>query len=127
MAYFKILKAFNVSIHHPNAPSIKEVVWLSPIVSWVKSNTDGTAAGNPGQAASGGVFRDHNAIFLDGFSVNLGFASTFHAELLGVINAIENAFVKKKIAIEIAYDKGWWNLWLETDSMMVTLAHKSPP
>jgi hypothetical protein len=27
-------------------------------------------------------------------------------------------------AIEIAHEKGWWNLWLETDSMMVTLAYK---
>jgi hypothetical protein len=105
MAYFKILKAFNVSIHHPNAPSIKEVVWLPPIVPWVKCNPDGAAAGNLGQAACGSVFRDHNAIFLGGFSVNLGFASTFHAELLGVINAIEIAFVKKKMLLRLLMTK----------------------
>jgi hypothetical protein len=29
-------------------------------------------------------------------------------------------------AIEFAFPKGWWNLWLETDSMLVTLAYKSP-
>jgi hypothetical protein len=46
--------------------------------------------------------------------VNLGISFAFHAELLGVMNAIE-----------IAHEKGWWNLWLETDSLMVTLAYKS--
>jgi ribonuclease HI len=115
MVDFRILKAFNVSLHPPNSPSIKEVVWSPPIASWVKCNTDGAAAGNPGPASCAGVFRDHNAQFLGGFTVNLGISSSFHAELLGVINAID-----------IAFDKGWWNLWLETDSLMVTLAHKSP-
>jgi hypothetical protein len=99
MVDFRILKAFNVSLHPPNSPSIKEVVWSPPIASWVKCNTDGAAAGNPGPASCAGVFRDHNAQFLGGFTVNLGISSSFHAELLGVINAID-----------IAFDKGWWNL-----------------
>jgi hypothetical protein len=61
------------------------------------------------------VFRDHNAHFLSCFTKNLGASFAFHVELLGVIKAIEFAF-----------PKGWWNLWLETDSMLVTLAYKSP-
>jgi ribonuclease HI len=115
MLEFKILKFFNVKPHPPNAPVIKEVLWLPPIVSWIKCNTDGAAIGSPGQASCAGVFRDHNALFLGAFNVNLGISIAFHAELLGVMNAIE-----------VAHEKGWWNLWLETDSVMVTLAYKSP-
>jgi ribonuclease HI len=114
MRDFSILKFFNVKLHPPNAPVIKEVLWLPPFVSWIKCNTDGAATGSPGQASCAGVFRDHNAQFLGAFNVNLGISYAFHAELLGVMNAIE-----------IAHEKGWWNLWLETDSMMVTLAYKS--
>ncbi|MCI35140.1 hypothetical protein A2U01_0056361, partial [Trifolium medium] len=51
MVDFRIIKAFNVKIHPPNAPSIKEVVWLPLIASWVKCNTDGAACGSPGQAS----------------------------------------------------------------------------
>ncbi|GAU26607.1 hypothetical protein TSUD_102140 [Trifolium subterraneum] len=80
-----------------------------------KCNTDGATLGCPGQAASAGVFRDNNAIFLGGFTINLGINTTFHAELIGVM-----------YAIEIAFEKGWWNLWVETDSMLVTLPSKSP-
>lgn len=29
------------------------------------------------------------------------------------------------IAIEIAFDRGWHNLWLETDSQLVLLAFKT--
>jgi hypothetical protein len=88
MVDFRILKAFNVSLHPPKAPSIKEVVWLPPIVSWVKCNTDGAALGSPGLASCAGVFRDHNAHFLGCFTENLGINFAFHAEILGVINAI---------------------------------------
>jgi hypothetical protein len=43
-----------------------------------------------------GVFRGHEAQYLGGFFVNLGISFAFHAELLGVMNAIE-----------IAHGKGW--------------------
>jgi hypothetical protein len=29
-------------------------------------------------------------------------------------------------AIEISFEKGWWNLWVETDFKLVSLAFKSP-
>jgi hypothetical protein len=33
MTDFRILKAFNVNLHPPKAPVIKEVVWMPPNVS----------------------------------------------------------------------------------------------
>jgi hypothetical protein len=38
---FSNLKKFNVTIHPPKAPDIKEVIWHPPISLWVKCNTDG--------------------------------------------------------------------------------------
>ncbi|MCI39293.1 ribonuclease H protein, partial [Trifolium medium] len=83
--------------------SIKEVRWSPPIAHWVKCNTDGAIVGSPGQASCAGVFRDHDALFLGYFTANFRVSFAFHAELLGVMFAIEST-----------HDKGWWNLWLET-------------
>jgi ribonuclease HI len=115
MSDFCVLKAFKVDNHPPKAPKIIEVFWMPPSFSWTKCNTDGAALGCPGQASCAGVFRDNNTTFLGCFTVNLGIYSAFHAELIGVM-----------YAIEIAFEKGWWNLWVETDSVLVTLAFKSP-
>ncbi|CAJ2660415.1 unnamed protein product [Trifolium pratense] len=114
MQEFVILKAFNVNVHHPNAPVIKEVWWHPPLYNWVKCNTDGSALGNPGIASCGGLFRDYTATFLGGFSINIGNSYALHAELIGVMNAIE-----------VAHSKGWNYLWLESDSQLVNLAFKS--
>jgi len=52
---------------------------------------------NPTRAASGGIFRDSSSLFKGGFAQN----------------------------VEIAFSKGWLNLWLETDSQLVLLAFKT--
>jgi ribonuclease HI len=65
-------------------------------------------------AACGGTFRSHLADNLGSFADNLGFANAFRAELVGAM-----------FAIEIAYYKGWHNLWLETDSKLVTRSFTS--
>jgi len=60
------------------------------------------------------VLRDHNSLFLGAFAQNLNTNSAFNAEVLGAITAID-----------IATEKNWTNLWLETDSKHVTLAFKN--
>ncbi|CAJ2636465.1 unnamed protein product [Trifolium pratense] len=111
---FIILKVFDVNVHHPKTPVIKEVLWKPPLYNWVKCNTDGSALGSPGLASCGGIFRDYTATFLGGFSINIGNSYALHAELIGVMSAIE-----------IAHSKGWNNLWIESDSQLVNLAFKS--
>ncbi|GAU32660.1 hypothetical protein TSUD_218370 [Trifolium subterraneum] len=86
---FVILKAFNVSVHHPKAPVIKEILWHPPLYNWIKCNTDGAALDSPGLASCGGIFRDYTANFLGGFSINIGNSYALHAELIGAMNAIE--------------------------------------
>jgi ribonuclease HI len=61
------------------------------------------------------VFRDSNADFLFAFAEPLGIASSYSAELCGAMKAIE-----------IAYNKRWNNIWLETHSTLVVAAFKNP-
>jgi ribonuclease HI len=74
----------------------------------LKCNTDGASCGNPGNAACGGIFRNSDADFVYGFAEPLGESTAYIAELSGVIRAIE-----------IAFQKQWNNLWIETDSSSV--------
>lgn len=52
-------------------------------------------------------------MFIACFAENLGDDNDFHAELSAVMRAIE-----------LASQKGWRNLWLETDSYLVLLTSK---
>jgi len=61
----------------------------------------------------GGIFRNNEAECIGCFAQNLGLGSSLFAELSGAMQAIE-----------IAHSKGWFNFWLETDSMLVLLAFK---
>jgi ribonuclease HI len=104
-----ILKRLNISIHPPLPPVIKEVIWHPPLENWVKCNTDG--ATNNLTSSCGGIFRNHNADFLCGFAENTGLKSAFMAELCGAMRAIE-----------LAHNRNWTNLWLESDSSLVVQA-----
>lgn len=61
--------------------------------------------GNPGLAASGGIFRDYMSAALGCFAVNIGNYFAIHAELIGAT-----------MGIELTFNKGRQNLWLECDS-----------
>jgi ribonuclease HI len=95
-------------------PRIKEVIWHPPVFNWIKCNIDGACKGNPGLSSCGGIFRNSEAAFIGAFACNLGISNSLSAELHGAM-----------FAIEIASQKGWTHLWLETDSVLVTLAFKS--
>ncbi|KAL5766816.1 hypothetical protein ACOSP7_017433 [Xanthoceras sorbifolium] len=86
-------------------PRFCRVVWNPPTGCCVKVNVDGCSKGNPGPAACGGVFRMENGIYIGAFAVNLGFKDSVYAELMGII-----------MAVELAYARGWRQLWIESDS-----------
>jgi ribonuclease HI len=112
---FNFLKMFRIRIHQPRIPVVKEIIWQPPILNWIKCNTDGASKGNPGIASCGGIFRDHNANLIYAFAEPLGVESAFFAELCGALTAIE-----------LAFEKNWVNLWLESDSSLVVAAFKNP-
>jgi hypothetical protein len=84
---FTVLKNFNVIIHPPKAPVIKEIVWQPPIANWVKCNTDG--ASNLVTSSCGGIFRNSDADFLCCFAENISLGSAFSAELAWALRANE--------------------------------------
>jgi len=88
------------------------LIWQPPIVNCIKCNADG--ASNNIASSCGGIFRNHEAIFLACFAENLGGGTAFHAEMSAVMRAVE-----------LANQRGWRNLWIETDSSLVIMAFKS--
>ncbi|KAJ4713826.1 Ribonuclease H [Melia azedarach] len=90
------------------APKALILSWHPPPAGWIKANTDGLAKGNPGLSACGGLFRDTGGRFLGGFALALGHQTAFHAEIMVVI-----------LAVEIAYERGWFHLWLESDCLPI--------
>jgi ribonuclease HI len=112
---FSVLKKFNVVIHPSRLKTVKEIFWIPTLGNCVKCNIDGASKGNPGAASCGGIFRNCNSDFLLCFAEPLGFVSSFIAELNGAL-----------MAIEVASQMNWLNLWLETDSELVVSAFKDP-
>jgi ribonuclease HI len=108
---FSIIKHFGVVCHPPPPPSIRQVNWVRPPYNWIKCNTDGASRGSPGASACGGIFRDHTGNFLGAFSANIGVATSLFAEIYAAI-----------YAIEFACTRGWNNLWLECDSLLLVQA-----
>lgn len=86
---------------------IREVVWQPPPINWIKINTDGAARGSPGDASCGGVFRNFTGGIIGSFSSFLGTKTPLEAEIHGVI-----------LAVQIAWNQGWHNIWLECDSTL---------
>lgn len=108
-----MLKGSAVTTHAPRAPTIKQVDWFPPSFGWLKCNTDGAAKGCPGHAGAGGIFRNSLGDSFGCFSSDVGITSAFHAELSAVM-----------IAIELAFKKGWKNIWFECDSTSVVASTK---
>jgi hypothetical protein len=84
-----LLDSFTVSPHCRMFRDIVPVLWKSPTAPWLKVNTDGSVIG--GNAAYGGLFRDHRGTFRGAFAGNIGVQSVFYAEVLAIIIAIECA------------------------------------
>ncbi|KAF1862973.1 hypothetical protein Lal_00018817 [Lupinus albus] len=105
---FVILRQISVKQNFQRAPRIKEVIWLAPLYGWIKINSDGATQGAPGLADGGGIFRDYQGAYVGGFAVFFGISNSLFVELKAAI-----------MAIEIAYHKGWRNIWLECDSALV--------
>ncbi|XP_057774892.1 uncharacterized protein LOC130993874 [Salvia miltiorrhiza] len=105
---YVIVRSLGISSRAAPPPRMVEVYWWPPVTHWIKVNIDGSAKGAPGRIAAGGVFRDNFASVRGCFHIKGGSGFAFEAELLAVITAIN-----------IAHDRGWLHLWVESDSMYV--------
>ncbi|KAL8513845.1 hypothetical protein ACS0TY_013095 [Phlomoides rotata] len=102
------LSTFGITGRPSKAPSIVCIRWQPPPLRFIKVNVDRGVDGAPGRLSGGGVFRDSFGVFRGCFAVDHGSGFAFKAELATTF-----------FAIEIACEKGWANLWLESDSTYV--------
>jgi len=89
-------------------------LWHPPRFNWFKVNTDGAVVKNPLKAACGGIFRNSHGFTIGCFAQNIVTDSAFTAEITAAL-----------IAIEIAFNNNWLNLWLETDSKLTMMVFKN--
>ncbi|XP_019430885.1 PREDICTED: uncharacterized protein LOC109338180, partial [Lupinus angustifolius] len=108
MQDFNILRCLNIAINYSKAPKIVEVWWNPPLHDRIKINSDGAAMGSPGNAVGGALFRNHKGDFLGVFAEFFGIHDAHYAELISAI-----------MAINLAHKKGWFTVWLESDSALV--------
>jgi len=76
---------------------------------------DGVAKEALNLARCGGIFRDYRCSFMGAFSLHIGLETLFRTML---------SFLLSWETIEIMFNKGWRNLWLESDSSLVTVPFK---
>lgn len=112
MIEFSILKALNCRINPPPSCMVKEVFWSPPFLNWIKANCDGAAT--TVASSCGGIFRNCKGQFLGGFAENLLGGNSLFAELCGIMRTLE-----------MAQQRNYKYLWLETDSMISVLAFKN--
>ncbi|GLT88451.1 hypothetical protein SLE2022_064770 [Rubroshorea leprosula] len=83
------------------------VCWQPPTQPFLKLNTDGSQNHQSGRACAGGLIRDHLGRWVHGFTVNIGFTSSFLAELWGC-----------REGLKLAHSLQLQHLILEMDSLM---------
>ncbi|CAA7014437.1 unnamed protein product [Microthlaspi erraticum] len=86
----------------------REILWLPPLVSWMKLNIDSASHGNPGLATAGGAIQNGYGQWCGGFALNIGRCTAPVAELWGVY-----------YSLCIAWKRGITSLKVEIDSLMV--------
>ncbi|KAL5728232.1 hypothetical protein ACHQM5_001344 [Ranunculus cassubicifolius] len=91
---------------------VKKCCWLPPTHNQIKANTDG--AKNDVTTATGISFRDKEGSFLATVYENLGDEDIYFTECSAIVTAAE-----------VAVEKGWINLWVESDSSSAVAAFKA--
>lgn len=79
--------------------------WMPPEVGWVKLNVDGDGKDDGTGAGCGGLIRTSSSKWVVGFNMELDVADSLSVEIWSLI-----------IGLNLAWDKGFWCICLETDS-----------
>lgn len=93
-------------VHKQKEP--RTVEWRPPFDGTLKFNVDGAARGAPGVAGAGGILRDWEGTVKGYFSLSLGIAYAYEAELQAILSALK--FCK---------EFGFLNVVIESDSTLV--------
>ncbi|GLT73561.1 hypothetical protein SLA2020_454110 [Shorea laevis] len=91
--------------------------WTKPPSNVIKLNTDGSAKGNPGISAAGGIFRDCQGNWKLGYARNIGWSNSLTAELWAI-----------RDGLQLAIMHNFFHIIIESDSLVaIHLLHESPP
>ena len=76
-SYKVIIKAVEFAFLGVNGRNVRvktiiQVRWTSPLVQWVKLNSDGSSMGNPGRAGGGGIIRNAKGKWIKGYARAIG-------------------------------------------------------
>ncbi|PNY05479.1 ribonuclease H [Trifolium pratense] len=95
----------NIQVPVQQRPKKKSllVLWKAPPIFWTKVNTDGSFTQT--SSACGGIFRNHHANYLGSFASCIYHSSVLYTESMEIVLVMEEAAAR-----------GWWNIWLESDS-----------
>ena len=99
-----------LSLKTKQLKNVVSVGWEKPPRGWVKLNTDGSAMKNPDRAGGGGLFRDHDGVWLKGFARGLGFTNSILAELWA-----------PRDGLLLAKELGFQQLIIELDALSVVI------
>ncbi|KAL5859212.1 hypothetical protein ACOSQ4_000508 [Xanthoceras sorbifolium] len=77
------------------------IAWEPPLRGWVKLNVDGSCISDTGQIAIGGVLRDCNKRWLNGYAAAKGHGNIVEAEIWAVLEGLNMAWIggHKKVQI----------------------------
>lgn len=82
----------------------KEVRWSKPPIGWHKWNTDGSLVGANGLAGCGGVIRDSNGCWIEGFAMSIHATSSIAVELWALREGLHLCVDAHIQAIQIKLD-----------------------
>lgn len=108
------VKILGLLVPRPERIRVHQVMWLPQNPNQIKANTDRTSLRNPVPTGYGVSFRNNNGDFLYGIAMRLGEKEIYKAECVVIV-----------LAMEIAIEKEWYNLWIESDSQAVVVAFNS--
>ena len=80
------------------------IKWSKPLPGWCKLNTDGASLGNLGKAGGGGLIRDSEGRWINGYSRSIGHTISVVAELWAVRDGLNLAIQLGISCLEVELD-----------------------
>ncbi|EOY30590.1 Uncharacterized protein TCM_037746 [Theobroma cacao] len=91
------------------------IAWKPLSPGYVKLNADGSARGQPGLTASGGLIRDEAGHWILGFNYKLGISFALNSELWGLYRGLK-----------ICWNKSYRKVQVESDSLLAIQKNVNP-
>lgn len=88
---------------------LRQIAWVPPPEGWIKVNTDSAYSATEELATAGGLIRDNQGNFIEGFTLNVGSCNPLSAEPWAILHCLQ-----------LAWDRGFRNVIMETDYLMAS-------